>query len=53
MLHVLNVTTVWTARCCVLLVMDGGHCRNAPCPERDYLLDCTVLCIASDGGRAL
>jgi len=53
MLHVLNVTTFWTARCCVLLVTEGGHCSNAPCPETVYRLDCKVLCVASDKGRAL
>jgi len=52
MLHVLKVTTVCTARCCVLLVTQGGRCGNAPCPERVYRLHCTVLCVANDGERA-
>jgi len=53
MLHVLKVSTFCTARCCVLLVTGGGRCSNVPCPERVYRLHCTVLCVASEGGRAL
>jgi len=53
MLHVLKVTTVYTARCSVLLVTGGWRCSNVPCPESYYRLHCTVLCVASDGRGAL
>jgi len=53
MLHIMNVYKVCTALCCVLLVTGGGRYSNAPFPERVYRLHCTVLCVASDGERAL